>query len=105
MVFCPADNIAAGIRETERNASARSYCRAFFLGSWSGYLRFLSCFARYVSQIRLIIARRTLRFAEINLFSWGPFHRRAIGDLNTWHLFLQSGCLTETKRRVREFQL
>jgi hypothetical protein len=57
------------------------------------YLRFLSCFARYVSQIRLIIARRTLRFAEINLFSWGPFHRGVIGDLNTWHLFLQSGVL------------
>jgi hypothetical protein len=69
------------------------------------YLRFLGCFARYVSQIRLIIAGRTLRFAEINLFSWGPFHREAIGDLNTWHRFLQSGCLKETKRRVREFQL
>ena len=69
------------------------------------YLRFLGCFARYVSQIRLIIARRTLRFAEINLFSWGPFHRGAIGDLNTWHPFLQSGCLTAAKRRVREFQL
>jgi hypothetical protein len=67
-------------------------------------LRFLCCFARYVSQIRLIIARRTLRFAEINLRSRRPFDRGAIGDPITWHRFLQVGYY-ENETGVREFQL
>jgi hypothetical protein len=39
------------------------------MGRLPMYLRFLGRFARYVAQIRLIIAGSTLRFAEINLLS------------------------------------
>ena len=69
------------------------------------YLRFLGCFARYVSQIRLIIARRTLRFAEINLLSRGPFDRGAIGDLITWPRFLHAGFLRKRDEAFARTQL
>ena len=91
-----ADNFAAGIREFERNAFARvPIAELFFLGSWSG----CRCTCDFLAALRATLANhprhceKNPALAEINLLSWGPFHRGVIGDLNTWHRFLQSGFL------------
>jgi hypothetical protein len=68
------------------------------------HLRFLCCLARYVSQIGRVIARRPLRFTEINLLSRGPFDRWSIGDLITWHRLLQWASYGN-ERGVHEFQV
>jgi hypothetical protein len=64
MVFCPAVNIAADIRESERNASARvAIAELFSLAHGQAAdvlaISWLLCALR--SQIILVIARRTLR--------------------------------------------